>query len=290
MSKSVVTYICNGRLGNNIIQYLAAKLFAKQINGLLLPPPANGKQPYFLSDAEFASFMLPSPKEYEKYHDKQTEKEGASAEGLTRASARVGKTWFPHGKCICLNEYYQRADIFQNYQSFILESLTDTVVFNQQMRFCDLFQDIEVPSEDTVVVHLRLDDFNFQGSSNVVDPQFFITQIKESNCKHVILVVDKLKYQGEINYINKIRAETQGVTYHMQQKSVLEDWNLLRVAPYVISSNSSFAWTACFIGKCQSQKKRVVYPMTYFYGHQDFACRDWEGWSNVDAKKVDFMK
>lgn len=262
MSKSVITYVCNGRLGNNILQYLAAKLFAKQVNGLLLPPPANGKQPYFLSDNEFANFMLSSSKETANYQ----------------------------GKCICLNEYYQRADIFQQHISFVLDSLKDTLLFNQQMRFCDLFQDVSIPSTDTVVVHLRLDDFNFQGTSNVVDPQFFITQIKESKCKHVILVVDKLRYQGEIKYINKITESTPGVSYHMQQKSVLEDWNLLRVAPYVISSNSSFAWTACFIGKSQTPSKRVVYPLTFFYGHQDFACKDWEGWTNVEVKRIDFMK
>ena len=263
MSKSVITYVCNGRLGNNIIQYLAAKLFATTIKGLLLPPPANGKNPYFLSDAEFANFMLEeTTKNTEKYS----------------------------GKCICLNEYYQRADIFQQHIPFILQSLKDTAVFNHQIRFCDLFVQMQVPDENTLVVHLRLDDFNFQGSSNVVDPQFFIDQIKESHCKQVILVVDKLKYEGEVNYVNKIVNQTPDVSYSFHQKSVLEDWNLLRVAPYVISSNSSFAWTACFIGKCQHPQKRVIYPLTHFYGHQDFACKDWEGWNNVEATRFDFMK
>ena len=262
MSRMILTYECNGRFGNNIIQFLATKLLSKKLgDALVLPPPAKGKDSTIIDDDTWQTYL--------------------TCDTPVFAS-----------RSLHLNAYYQRAKVFYKYREWIDQWWNDTSLFNQQMRYCDIFGfPPKTINPVTLVIHLRLDDFNFQdGKSNCVDPAFFITQVHKSNKTHAFIVVDRIRYQGEATYIQTIVKGCPNVSFTLQQGSLLDDWNMLRCAPYVISSNSSFAWTACFLGKIQDASKVVVYPLTHFYDSQDFAIDDWEGWRNEEATCIDFTK
>jgi len=195
---------------------------------------------------------------------------------------------------ILLNAYYQRAEVLYANRDLVKGFMDENDIFNGQDIFASIFKDVQVDPE-VVVVHLRLDDFNFQNGSNVVDPQFFIEEIKATKKDKVVFIVDKMQRQNELRYIKKIIDNCAGIKVKLQQGSLLEDWNTLRCAPHVISSNSSYAWTACFFGKICNPSKQVVYPETSFYGHQNFSLVDEnnnevDGWKNVKVKTVDYMK
>ena len=263
----VVNYECLGRLGNNIFQFLASMIFAKKVGGIVLPPPARGNQPFVVNDDTFLTCMAKSDEALREYCE--------------------GKSVFFHG-------YFQRGEILVQYKDVVVESMQSNLKFNQQIHFRDLFVPLQIPP-DVCIIHLRLDDFNFQHTSNVVHYDFYIEQIEIAAKMHsydkFAIIVDKPKLDGERKYLQKLTdaLQTRGLQYHLHSGQVIEDWNLLRVASYVISSNSTFAFMACLYGLFVNPSKRVVYPQTGHYPHQMFAI-ELEGWKNVDVSCIDFMK
>jgi hypothetical protein len=117
---------------------------------------------------------------------------------------------------------------------------------------------MEVPS-DVVVVHIRLDDFIHEGhNSEIIHPNFYINELKKftspTNCW---IVIDELKNEYEKNYINYIIKQCDLIQFELKQSSLLDDWNTIRNASYVISSNSTYSWTACYFN---DKAKTIVYP------------------------------
>ncbi len=50
----------------------------------------------------------------------------------------------------------------------------------------------------------------------------------------------------------------------------MNDWNTIRCAKSVISSNSSFCWIACFLGMIMNKKEKIIFPNTRHYDEQLF--------------------
>jgi hypothetical protein len=273
-----LSYKCNGRLGNNILQFIAAFILSTRLGRSLTPPgprdtyvhvPPNT---FKVSDDDWDEWM----------RDKQL-------------SAKQLKKLVDAHEHVFLDGYFQRGDVLLRYKQLLIDVMRSSFLFVPDLEFKQLFVQIPVPA-DIGVIHLRLSDFNFQGTTNVVDPQFYIDEINKARTTHNIqkflIVVDKLHMQGEKNYVDLLVKSCKDVQFMFHSSSILNDWNVLRCAPYVISSNSSFAFTACLYGMIYltdvaGSVKRVVYPLTGFYPHQTFGV-EMENWTNVDVKKIDY--
>jgi hypothetical protein len=153
--------------------------------------------------------------------------------------------------------------------------------------FKDIFKDVKV-LDNIVVVHLRLDDYNFQEEANIVSPSFYIEEIKKSKRKNVLIVVDKMRYLEEQKYINIILKGCEGCSFNIQQSDLLDDWNTLRCSSYTISSNSSFSWIACFFGMLSFKNSMYIYPNTGFYKEQKFDI-EYNNFKSYNVKKINYM-
>ena len=279
----IISYELSGRLGNNIIQYWTAYFLSKQTGGLLVPPPNKGATPLIIDDND-----------WETWAPTMTDEQIRDKFALTQKAN------------IYLKGYFQRGNVFLRHPEWLLETIQSTFQFVPQLPIKQLFQPCSIAmSPSTAVVHLRLSDFNYQGQSNIVDPMFYVTEMKlaidQHNIDSFLVVVDKITLQGESKYMNKLsqlltanidEIASGRVKLQLLSGSVLEDWNTIRCAPYVISSNSTYAFTACLYGMLDTTDveggvKRVVYPQTYFYPQQQFDIL-LDGWRNVDVQRINF--
>ena len=111
----------------------------------------------------------------------------------------------------------------------------------------------QIVSNETLVIHLRLDDFL---SCNVcMKPGHCITMITDCiskiNINKIIIIVDKLKYNFEVEYINIIirYLMSTNISFELQSNSLLVDFSILYNATNFISSNSTFSYLAGLLGK-----------------------------------------
>lgn len=248
------SFIYSGRFGNNIIQYIAAELLAYKYNGIVTTQNEGIK----IDDNRWVELM---------------EKDNIILEDNN----------------YLLDGYFQRGDIFLKYKDCILSLINSNFPLYNNLPFKNIFTNIDNIDQNTVVVHLRLDDFNFQdGKSNVVIPSFYINEIKKSNKSNVLIVVDKLRYNQEKKYVGLIIKECKDLSIKIQQGSLLQDWNTIRCSNYVISSNSSFSWIASFFGSLLNKNSTFIFPHTGFYQSQLFNINTDNFYSyNVDT--VNFM-
>jgi hypothetical protein len=246
-------FIYSGRLGNNIIQYIATELIAMKYGGEVIS---------------------------------NYEKDSIKIDDKRWVHLMENDSILEDGNYV-LEGYFQRGDIFLKYKDKIHDLINSEYSLYHNLKFKDIFKNINIDKE-AIVVHLRLDDFNFQGrESNIVDPSFFIKEIKNSGKTNVILVIDKLRYTGEQKYIKLIIDGCKDVKFTIQQSDILYDWNTLRCSNYTISSNSSFAWIACFFGMVNKDAK-FIYPNTGFYKEQKFNIQT-ENFTSHEVGKINFM-
>jgi hypothetical protein len=248
-----IGFICAGRLGNNMIQYIAAELIAMKYGGEVVS---------------------------------NYEKDSIKIDDKRWVHLMENDSILEDGNYV-LEGYFQRGDIFLKYKDKIHDLINSEYSLYDNLKFKDIFKNISVDNS-AIVVHLRLDDYNFQGDeSNIVAPSFYIEEIKNSGKTKVILVVDKLRYMEEQKYIKVIIEGCKGVEFTIQQADILHDWNTLRCSNYTISSNSSFAWVACFFGMVNKDAK-FIYPNTGFYKDQKFNIQT-ENFISHEVGKINFM-
>jgi hypothetical protein len=247
-----IGFICSGRLGNNMIQYIAAELVAMKYGGEVVNN--YDKDSIKIDDKKWVHLM---------------ENDSILEDGN-----------------YVLDGYFQRGDIFLKYKDKIHELINSEYKLYDNLKFKDIFKNISIDKE-TLVLHLRLDDYNFQEEANVVDHRFYIEEIKNSGKNKVLIVVDKLRYMQEQKYIKNIIDGCKGIEFNIQQSDILSDWNTLRCSSYTISSNSSFAWVSCFFGMLNKDAK-FIYPNTGFYKDQKFNIQT-ENFISHEVGKINFM-
>jgi len=161
---------------------------------------------------------------------------------------------------IRLTEYYQRSEIYKTniIRNIILNHMNESNNLNNIITKTNLsinnimnFQTNDLPSNNELVVHFRLHNDFFSGYE-VLNPKFYIDSIYGiyllfKNIDTITFVVDKLVNNDDI-YINHVKKNCpQSVNIKMHQKSLLEDFNYIKNAKYIISSNSTLSWTASYL-------------------------------------------
>ena len=123
--------------------------------------------------------------------------------------------------------------------------------------------------QNDIVISLRLDDFIQlpNPTSDIVPPQYYVDVLESwfsNNSREngkVIIVSDIFRHYWEHKYIEYFDKWLPLIV----QKTLLEDFALMRDCPALIHSNSSLCWFASFISK---NKTNRFIPLTHTYSSQ----------------------
>jgi len=228
----IVTCDTRGRFGNNLIQYFSAKIFSKNFSDYHYNRHERSRRYLIIKEDELYNIIEKNIK-VPKYD-------------------------------IYLMGFFQNISFLDNHRDFIktLFNSNNTDIINHSnfkntLVIKDLILNLdEVPGDNDVVIHIRLDDFIHEiHNSNILDFEFYTDTIVESNFKYnwntIWIVVDKLNSDFDKKYISLLikKLNENGITnIKFHQKTFLEDWNFCTKATNFISSNSTFALTAILVG------------------------------------------
>ena len=153
---------------------------------------------------------------------------------------------------IYLNGYFQMDDIFLKYRSWLrsLFTMKNTDLLRYGLRVCDLMRAEGVATEG-IVLHIRLDDF--QEAKQVLHPRVYLSELRVCGGPLTIVTQKPTKPEEEfyLSMFDSLRPT-------LISSSVLEDHATLRRAKRLITSNSTFAWTAAFLGDAE---QRFITPL-----------------------------
>ena len=223
-----------GRFGNNLFQYLAAKIIEKIYKD---EPIGNGS--HHINDWEWEELCL-------HYINNGTPKQ------LDRSEIHL------HG-------FFQMSHVFNHFrdylQSIINPENTDDI--GQGIRVCDLCQNYShTPGEKDIVIHFRLDDFRHDDNRvEILDPSVFTDILDTIEFNQLYIVCDTIRNDYEREYC----AYFDKYNPIWQQKSLLEDFIFIKNATRVITSNSTFSWLPTFLSKTA---KEIYVPKQSFHSHQ----------------------
>lgn len=202
-----VTFIPRGRTGNNIFQYLMAKVIQLKYGHVYVP----------YCELEDSNII------YENDID----------------------TLNPNTNLI-LDGYFQISNYYVPYRNELLKLNTSDdywVVDNKQVYIRDFFKNT-ITLDDSIVISLRLDDFIQLPckTSDIIPPDYYLTILEELPRKQVYIVVDTLRMDWEKQYIQYFKKWNPILI----QGTLMEDFAVLRDCPILLHSNSTFCWIASF--------------------------------------------
>lgn len=198
-----------GRYGNNLFQYVAARLFAEKNGYKMIVPPPNG-------------FLIA------KNHPILN----GSFDGNYYNNTMLSNVNNPEVKqqdtIVVFNGYFQDSKQYNPYRAQIKEMF-------------DL-DPIQKNTED-IVVHLRLTDYFWSRNKWVISPLWYIQLIKKEKYRNCYIVVEPhvtnkeyLKYFDNIKNVKIVTGNTAA-----------EDFEFIRSFDRIICSNSTFCWWAAFL-------------------------------------------
>jgi hypothetical protein len=204
-----VRYI--GGFGNNMYQYVFASLLAEN-NGLSLGQnlPRNG-----------IIANTPNP-------------EGRVGSGSDCVVTDIGQKNVLHA--LNQSERYLVSGYFQNSAYYL----------NERERIKGFFElpNIGVKNEDFLVAHVRLGDYKRYGpAGTVIDPQYYIDAIekeRQNGIERLIFLTDEPQ---SVYFENFSKYDFEVVS-----RTPREDFIDIMSSKWVVCSNSSFCWWACFFG------------------------------------------
>lgn len=146
---------------------------------------------------------------------------------------------------IYLNGYFQTGEIYLHLRPWLrsLFTLENTELLRYGLRVCDLMA-AKGADVEGFTLHLRLDDF--QEVKQVLHPKAYLEYIRDLN-EPITIVMQKPTKQEELFYLAMFDSFKPTVI----SSSILEDHATLRRAKKLITSNSTFAWTAAFLGDAE---------------------------------------
>ena len=231
-----IYFVRNGRLGNNIIQYMAAKIISKIWGHTLVEYKSMLTNPYVITDTNEGAYSFT----WDWFRESIVEESGWLLDHpLSRRD-------------IYLNGYFQMADIFLKYRPWLRSLFTtdNTELLRYGIRICDLMRAEGVATEGTVL-HLRLDDF--QAAKQVLHPRVYLEELRLCGGPLTIVMQKPTKPEEDV-YVAMFDLLRPTVI----SSSVLEDYATLRIAKRLMTSNSTFAWTAAFLGEAE---ERFIAPL-----------------------------
>ena len=245
-----VTFVNNGgRTGNNIFQYLAAKLIEIKYGHVYIP---------------FKDFL----------------------EGATIQDSDYDKdlSCYSTMNIICKG-YFQKSDYFIPYRDQLLDAIKDCddcwfddsgnkimirdffqnpqAILPHPKLGCDKESSNNHLCDDDVVISLRLDDF-IQcpcPTSDILPPHYYLNILENIMCMggRLIIVSDNLRWDWEHKYVEFFK-KWDPIFVH---GDLLTDFALMRDCPILLHSNSTFCWLASFFS--QKKEKLRYIPNTHFY-------------------------
>jgi hypothetical protein len=242
----IISYHAQGRLGNNIFQYIAVKVIQKYVRELnvecnyefMSKDEANKRRLSWFGEFQFQQLysIISSLGDDKKMYLKPF------LEG----------NWFFDG-------FYQFDYHIRDNLEYIRELFTEDneEIINDNYRVCDIVKGVNKYNinfiDNDIVTHVRLDDFLNGGI--VMDHKCVSKIIKGIENKGDIYVVsDKIKTPFEIKYMKEFKGD---INYKLiSSEDMFKDLAYLWKAPNLICNNSTFCWIAAIFG----DHKRVWIP------------------------------
>lgn len=245
-----------GRFGNNLFQYLIAKIFQRIYRCELCYDKKNGIR---IDDNKFIKYE----NDYKKLYE------------LNKNNISTEDEWFDlfkieelDGKDLIFDGFFQRFFMFNVFKNYIRTLIhpSNHEYINSTIRVSDIANmsmiKINRPSNE-IVMHIRLDDYCGSGfNSNIVSYEYYENFILKYPNHHITIICDVLRTDNENKYFSHL-IKYPNVFLH--QKSLLEDFTYLMNSEFVISSNSTFAYTALLIGKA----KKAFFPKNNAHINQE---------------------
>jgi hypothetical protein len=234
-----ISYIPNGRLGNNLFQYFTTKVLCKLLNKKYI---YNTKFDYKITDDNFNLF-------FEKYSECLVDN-------------------------ILLDGYFQ-TNFLSNYKEYIkslfTESNEDKVNNNFTIKNIVDFinrnpnRNNNLKDNDTTLfVHIRLDDFI--NTKQIVDPyslQEYINSISSNNSiTNCAFIIDHIRYKWESEYMNILLSNVKNS--YILQNDMFTDLYIMMNCKYIIASRSTFSWISILLSsKCEKLWIPVKIPLSH---------------------------
>jgi len=258
-----ISYKLSGRFGNNLFQYIAMKVIQNELskNTSFVQYVYNTplKNAFIVTDENFFNIL----EDISPLLNKNVYLDG----------------YFQFDKHIIKHKSYINAAI----NTYNLEKINDNVTVSYLAEKLKNHK-ISFNFHNEYVLHLRLDDFI--GDKIVMKPDMYIDVISSlKNVSHLIIVVDKVKYPWELEYIRFIYEYASNVKKVKVTISTADDmfadFCKLYYATNLISSNSTFSYLAGLLGT----HKYTWCPVNTIYSHQNISKFD----ENTVSKQVDYI-
>lgn len=240
-----ITYIAQGRTGNNLIQFAICKLIQIMFS-----------KHTFIYNKKMVDHIMFDDGMYQKL----IEGDSATEELLKN-------------KNILCQGYFQDDRLLLRFRDRLVEEFLkcrDTIYDNncRNRSLRSFFQTMPIihPLNSDIVISLRLEDF-FQAdasTTNIVPPSYYLDVLAHQKYERLIIVCKRPssdpKDHWEKTYLSKF-AHLNPIIIH---GSVEQDSALIRLAPRLIHSNSTLCWFNSFL----SNKLQRFIPDTGFYPGQ----------------------
>ena len=210
-----VRFVYRGAFGNNLFQYICARLFAEE-NGLRLETPWRAVLPPDARPFNFQDAVDMLPQQGGDVYD-------GPEQALGDHSGVLDHPW-PKGR-YALDGYFQNSRWYHERREKILS-------------FVKL---MPVPSRPLgeLLVNVRLGDYWTYG--RVIHPSWYHGILSRVKFDHLYIVTDSPDYP----YFDEFREKYAATVTHYDP---VTDFNTIRQFQRVICSNSSFGWWATFLG------------------------------------------
>ena len=279
-----VTFLVEGRTGNNIFQYLISKVLHIRFGHTYIPIDEIENINAKLMQSRFDKSYF-SEEEMKRFH--------VIYEGDIEYILAGNVPDIADKDIVCIG-YFQRSEIYLPYRNELLRLLKnsdeywiknvavsklDSALFCSQSHLRsygeqskkvfikDFFHSThdQVINENDIVVSLRLDDFIQYPShrSDIIPPEYYL-EILEKEMQHrdrLFIVSDKIKLHWEKKYIEYFQKWNPIFV----QGDLFSDFAFMRDSPILLHSNSTFCWLASFFS--ENKIKRYI-PNTHFYAAQ----------------------
>lgn len=247
-----ITYKPNGRLGNNLFQYMTCKLLELT------------NEHRYIDYISFLEKQLPST---------------VYTEDMFTSNVRI----LPQTHIIC-DGYFQRSKSFVEHREILktnimessdifvhkLNDYADVVINGSNFRRYEIRTLFETKSTafdpEDLIISVRLDDFIQMPcpTSDIINPSYYIQLLQSIPHKRAYLVCDEQRQGWEHAYIRRIEAAVPTLV-RLPVADIHTDFSRLRAAPKLLHSNSTFSWLAGFFG---TATKRWI-PRTHMYRGQE---------------------
>ena len=155
---------------------------------------------------------------------------------------------------IVLDGYFQQSKIYLANRDWLRSLFTsdNTDHLSLDIRVCDLMNTVpRNQKENTITVHLRMGDFQSgPGNSFILHPTVYLEKLRKLMPSPIEIITQAPEKKEEEFYLALF--DCLGA-YRCEASSALEDHATLRCAKRAFFSNSTFAWTAAFLGDAEER-------------------------------------